>query len=282
MPVRLGRLEALYVWYGLTAATLMLCYGGSLPGRWAWIAGHVGLVVPAVLLSRLRNAWPRYLAALVLVPTAFTTLGTWLPDVVPEPFEWRLIPANAAVGGEAVQGFFASPPPWLVETCQVCYATFYLLPLALALCFGLERRWGAVRHTTVLIPGGFLLSYLGYLCWPTLPPYRFLSYPAELAGGPGFRWLNPLLYEAEALRQDCMPSGHTMMTLLAFLLAWRYSRRQLLWLGPIGGFLILGTLVLRYHWWIDLCAALPFTALAWVLFEDRAARADPAAPLAAG
>ena len=93
-----------------------------------------------------------------------------------------------------------------------------------------------------------------------------MPYETELIGGFFHEYFYPLLYEYEALRQDCMPSGHTMITVLTVYLAWRHSKRHLLWLCPIAFFLILGTLVLRYHWFVDLLVAIPFVMLAIWLF----------------
>ena len=85
-----------------------------------------------------------------------------------------------------------------------------------------------------------------------------------------------MLYEAEGLRQDCMPSGHTMMTLLTIWLAWRHDRRQLAWLLPVGSFLMLATIVLRYHWFVDLVVALPFTGLAiWIWEPESVSSSGP-------
>lgn len=263
------RLELLYVWYGWTVAALLFCCGGEVQGRWLWFAGHLAVLVPAWLLSRWRRDWLRYLAIFILLPGAFTGLGQFIADLVPAPFEWRVRSWDEWIGGDRVLACFADPPAWLVELCQLCYSSFYFLPLVLAGALVLEKKGRVLPDCAELLVGGFLLSYLGYLLMPTLPPYRFLDYETALRGGPLFGILNPLLHRLEGLRQDCMPSGHTMMTLLTITLAWRYSKRQLCWLAPIGGFLILGTIVLRYHWFVDLVVALPFTGLALLLFGRR-------------
>jgi len=74
------------------------------------------------------------------------------------------------------------------------------------------------------------------------------------------------------LTQVTMPSGHTMMTLLTLHVAARHAPRQLIWLAPVSFFLILGTVVLRYHWFVDLMVAIPFTVLALWLFRGPATR----------
>ncbi len=267
-----GKAEFLFVWYGMTLAVLLALHGQTVPGRAAWILFHLAYVPAAWLLSRLHVTWLKILILMIWAITCFSTMGVYLPDLVPEPMQWQVLALNESLGGAYIQHALADPPAWLVEVCILSYSTFYFLPPALMLALAYEKKWRAIQHVLVLVGGGFLLSYLGYLCWPTLPPYRFLVYDQALAGGPFFPTLHDWLYSGEALRQDCMPSGHTMMTLLTLLGAWMHSRRQLLWLAPIGSFLILGTLVLRYHWFVDLLAAIPFVLLALYLFDDPEAR----------
>jgi len=267
-----GRAEFLFVWYGLTLALLLVLHGQTVPHRWLWVSFHLAFLPAAWLLTRLRLTWLWCLLLMGWVVTCFSTMGIYLPDLIPEPLQWQVMALNQSMGGEAIQQALAHPPAWLVEICVISYATFYFLPLALMIVLARQKKWLGVRHVLVLTGGGFLLSYLGYLCWPTLPPYRFIVFDEALTGGPLFPALHRWLYEGEPLRQDCMPSGHTMMTVVTLYLAWMYSRRQLVWLLPLSFFLILGTLVLRYHWFVDLVAAVPFVLLALYLFDDREAR----------
>lgn len=264
----LGRLEATYIWYAWTIALLLAICGAEVPGRWAWFAAHLAVVVPAVLLSRAHLAW-RFLAACILTPTAFSTLGVILPDLVPEAVHWGIARLDEQVGGGVVRAAVVGVSPLLVEVSQVAYATFYFLPIVLGVALLLQRRRDAALQVAELAVGGLLLSYLGYLVFPALPPYRFLDYAEPLAGLATFEFLHGLLYDLEALREDCMPSGHTMVTLLVVFSAWRFDKRQLLWLLPLALPLVFATIALRYHWWVDLVAALPFAALALLLFSRR-------------
>lgn len=264
----MARLEAVLCWYAITVAVLLALFGDAVPGRGYWMAGHLAVVPLALWITH----WPlvaRVVTAACLVLSAFTSLGSFIADLVPEPMHWRVARWDALVGGPIVKSLLETPPPWLVEVCQTCYSTFYILPLLLGLVLLWQRKRAALEHGAEVITGGFLLSYLGYVLAPTLPPYLFLNYATPLEGGAAFAVLNPLLFDLEAVRQDCMPSGHTMLTLLTCALAWRHARWQLLWLVPISSFLILATVVLRYHWLIDVLVAVPVTVLAWKLFPER-------------
>lgn len=268
------RLEALYVWYAWTVALAIVFWGGELEWRWSWALGHAAVIVPAVLLSKAALS-VRFVAACVLTPTAFSTLGVLLPPIVPEAVHWDVYFADLAVGGATVRDVVAANPwPWLVELAQICYALFYFLPIALGVALLLQRRVDDAMRVTELAVGALLLSYLGYLVFPAMPPYRFVPFEHELVGGPSFAALNTLLYELEPLREDCMPSGHTMLTLLVLWAAWRVDRRQLAWLVPVALPLLLATVMLRYHWWIDLLAGIAFAVLGAALFWRPAAAGD--------
>ena len=60
---------------------------------------------------------------------------------------------------------------------------------------------------------------------------------------------------------DCMPSGHTAVTLITLLFAWRAHRPTFWLILPFASGLILSTVYLRYHYVIDVAAAVPFTVL---------------------
>src|SRR5690606_9915198 len=61
--------------------------------------------------------------------------------------------------------------------------------------------------------------------------------------------------------RDCFPSGHTGIALLVLGYSWREARR-FFWIAlPVLICLILGTLAGRFHYGVDLLAAVPLTAL---------------------
>jgi membrane-associated phospholipid phosphatase len=269
----MGRLEFLNIWYGWTIALLLLFCGGEVEHRWLWALGHFLAVVPAYLLSRLRFGPFKLFVAMALLLLAFNSLGKILPDLIPFPGEILVMSWDASLGAPAIRAFLQQPPVWVVELCTLCYSSFYFLPflLILALYRGGKAEW--VPSFAFRMVGGFLLSYLGYVMMPTLPPYRFLDFGGALKGGFFYQTLDPLLKQFEGLKQDCMPSGHTMMTILTIHFAAKHARKQLIWLGPIGFFLVLGTLVLRLHWVVDLFVGAAFALLAlWLFPEDNSVR----------
>lgn len=225
---------------------------------------HGGLAALVLGLARLaRRRGPdaarplRAMLALGGLPAVFSALCWLLPGVHPEPFEYRWLALDRAVfGGDVarlVDGWLA---PWLVEGLQLVYASFYGLAIAAVLGAGLGAGRAAFDRAMLQVVGGFLASYLGYLLVPTLAPKLVLAHPAPPAG----LWLTPLLQRTidagELNPWDCFPSGHTMLTIVALVSLWRWNRRWFRWLVGPGVLLILSTVLLRYHWVIDVVAGI--------------------------
>ena len=122
----------------------------------------------------------------------------------------------------------------------------------------------------------YFISYLLYFAMPAIGPrftlHAYESIDTELpgllltdilrglvdAGGgipPGAlepaRWVN----------RDCMPSGHTMLTITNIILAFR-NRSRLRWLFVlIGGSLVFSTVYLRYHYVVDVLVGAALVAV---------------------
>jgi membrane-associated phospholipid phosphatase len=147
--------------------------------------------------------------------------------------------------------------PLITELLQLTYATYYFLPLILGIVLWRRSRehFQLVYFALAL---GFALSYFGYMLVPAIGP-RFT--PAVLAmqtqplrGVWLFPYLRDWLDVGEGVTPDCFPSGHTEVTLLVLIFAFRYARDVFWWLLPIGSALIFSTVYLRYHYAVDVVA----------------------------
>lgn len=264
-------LERIWICYLASTTAIALATpspGGAAHRPWAYAAIQAALLL-AVLAARLvgRRAGPgamRWWLVVVSVagcPIAFSALGLILPGVHPEPFEYVWLAWDRALFGTDVARFADGRlSGWFAELLQLVYASFYVIPIGAAL--GARRGRGAAafdRATTILV-GAFLCSYLGYLLVPTLGPKTVLPQPDDLHGV----WLLPTVRAAidaaEANLWDCFPSGHTMLSLVSLIVLWRWCRRGFwVMLVPVL-LLIASTMVLRYHWAIDVLAG---ALLAW-------------------
>jgi membrane-associated phospholipid phosphatase len=180
-----------------------------------------------------------------------------------------------------------SIPPIGVELLQICYFSYYIMFIVLAVELFLRRKHN-VDHThgeedeletyRFAIIYGFLLSYIGYLGLPGVGPrftlHEFALLEQELPGvwlTYGMRFLinageniTAGMTSAEAIRvvtRDVFPSGHTEMTLLTMLIAFRFKARTRWIIFAFGSWLIISTVLLRYHYVIDLLAGAVFAMI---------------------
>nr|WP_228530520.1 MULTISPECIES: phosphatase PAP2 family protein [Myxococcaceae] len=180
-------------------------------------------------------------------------------------------------------------PRWLEDVLLVCYYGHFVwsLVLAGALYARAERR---AFETFLLAVSVYLAAnYALYALVPAVGPRFFLA--AHFAEPLRGLWLAPRLaglMMLPAFLRDCFPSGHTGLALLVLITAWRRAR-GVFWvaLAPCAG-LIAATLVGRFHYAVDLAAALPLAcgvaAAAEALYrrlpdtEGAVARAEPGVP----
>lgn len=114
--------------------------------------------------------------------------------------------------------------------------------------------------------GTFMVNFLGYLLVPAIGPQFTMvdRYAHEVTG----LWLTPMLrgtiHSAQGTVEDCFPSGHTALSWIAGLYAIRltpkFGKFALAAAAPI----TLATLFLRYHYIVDLLAAIPMIGMALV------------------
>jgi membrane-associated phospholipid phosphatase len=64
-----------------------------------------------------------------------------------------------------------------------------------------------------------------------------------------------------AAQRDVFPSGHTMLTIISVVLAYRYRLRVRGFLLVLGILLVIGTVYLRYHYVVDLLAGVILAVL---------------------
>lgn len=156
--------------------------------------------------------------------------------------------------------------PVLTEYLQICYFLFYVLPIMQAIELWRKGKLEQLAEFSRGMAFCYFVSYLLYFAMPAIGPrftlHDFSSINTDLPGiavtnilrgiidaGGGVAWgqADP----AGSVNRDCMPSGHTMMTLANIIMAFRYKSRFKWLFVLIGGSLIISTVYLRYHYAID-------------------------------
>lgn len=269
--------ERLWIAYcaALVAVALLAADGGEEGVRrvpFVLLHAAVALLqfVPVLLGQRRERAARVARAAIALVglPAVFSSLCWVLPGLHSEP--WHLVWYRldlALFGCDVTAPLRAALPAATAVALQVVYACFYLVPIAAVVLSGLVRGRHAFDRALAAVVGGFLLSYLGYLWFPTLGPKDVLQADLSHANAVA-EWLRVETDAAEANPWDCFPSGHTMMSLVGAFVVRRHAPR---WFAPVLALALaiaFSTLALRYHWPVDVVAG-AVLAFGWLRAIDR-------------
>jgi membrane-associated phospholipid phosphatase len=165
------------------------------------------------------------------------------------------------------------PPPFLVDVLQACYSSHYLFPLILGIELWLTKRFYELESYRMIMVYGAIFSFVGNMLVPAIGPritlHEFAKLQTELPGiwvtnalrtmintGEGLR---ATMTSAEAMRtvyRDAFPSGHTMFTVMTILVAFRYKVRVRWIIAILGTVLICATMILHYHYVIDVLAGM--------------------------
>jgi membrane-associated phospholipid phosphatase len=212
--------------------------------------------------------WARELLPVPLVPLIFLSLGRLIPLVNPHVFDPHLEALDRAILGFEMQTalYTINLPAWLADLLTIAYASFFFLPLILLVALA-HRRDRAVPQVVAAVIFTFVLSYAGYFVIPAYGPRatvaqeRYATLPAGVVGAP----LRHLLDHWEKTKTDAFPSGHTMVTLAVLFCARRRHQKLYNALLPVGALLIAATVLLTYHYVVDVMAAVPLTVIAILL-----------------
>ncbi len=229
--------------------------------------------------------WARELLPVPVLPYIFMNLGHLIPLVNPRNFDRALLKIDTAiVGPETQAALYSLPlPGWITDVLTIAYSTFYFLPVALLLVLA-ARRDAALKRVVAAVVMTFLVSFAGYFVVPAYGPRttvaaeRYHTLPPGLVGDR----VRDQLDQWEKTKTDAFPSGHTMVTLAVLYCARRRYLPLYNALLPLGTLLIAATVLLTYHYVIDVLAAVPLTALSIALaalLTGRVVRAPRRGPM---
>ncbi|TAM51067.1 MAG: phosphatase PAP2 family protein [Acidobacteria bacterium] len=272
---RKGRLRVseLALLAGLTAMTaIALGHPGRVPVMvWSsFVTVGALFAVAALALGEGGQGWrywARELLPVPLLPYIFLNLGHLIPLVNPHIRDAALLAIDKVLlGPEAQAVLYTLPlPAWLVDVLTLAYSTFYFLGVALLLTLGARRDPFLPRVASAVVIT-FLVSYAGYFVVPAYGPRTTVAHQRyqSLPGVVGDE-VREKLDQWEKTKTDAFPSGHTMVTLAVLFCARRRNRTLYNILLPLGSLLIAATVLLTYHYVIDVLAAVPLTAASLAL-----------------
>jgi membrane-associated phospholipid phosphatase len=175
--------------------------------------------------------------------------------------------------------------PFLTELLQIAYSLFYILIIVVGVELYRRRDLSQFRFYRFTMVYGFFISYFGYFSLPAVGPrftlHDFSKINVELPGlilTPALRWFINFFESihggssnAVALtnaQRDVFPSGHTMITLIVVILAYKYKLKVRHYVMVAGMLLIMATVYLRYHYAVDILAG-ALLVLPCLLTSDR-------------
>jgi membrane-associated phospholipid phosphatase len=250
---RLGATDVLLLTFIAGLATLSLAYGIDGPA----VAPTVLLGVVIVLVA----AWPREsrharvvhdFFPVIAVIAIFELLGSVIPAVNPARWDATFAALDAHLFGRLPSAWFGAlgRPPWLTDLASAAYVSYYVLPVALGVALYTRDR-DEFRRFAFTVVATFLVSYIGYLIFPTLGPR---TTDAVLGGGAVSRAVRAFVHVAEANLLDAFPSGHVAVATVCVGCGWRLFPR---WRVPLAIALVgicFSTVYLSYHYVIDVVA----------------------------
>lgn len=249
--------------------------------------------VAALALGEEQDGWRFWLRELLpvpLIPYIFLNLGRLIPLVNGNVYDAQLEAWDRLLlGAEAQAALYAlSLPAWFTDLLTLAYSTFFLNAIVMVVALA-SRRDPFLRRVTSTVILTFLVSYAGYFLVPAYGPRatvaqeRYATLPPGVVG----ETVRDFLDHWEKTKTDAFPSGHTMVTLAVLFCLRRRHRRLYNRMLPVGALLIAATILLTYHYVVDVLAAVPLTVLTlaaarWLIGPippaDGAGRA-PARPL---
>ncbi len=176
--------------------------------------------------------------------------------------------------------------PWLTEFLQFCYMNYFLIFVMIAVELHIWHNDKLFSEFVDYVFFSFILMYVLYYIMPAIGPrfylYDFAKLNAELPGvyfTNAFRDFintgggipkggvpNPQDY----IYRDCMPSGHTWITVTSIYFVIKYRMKLAWYIVPIGSGLIVSTVYMGYHYLIDVVTGAVF-AIACIFIEPKIA-----------
>jgi len=210
--------------------------------------------------------WMRIFNPLIIIPTNFHELHYLVHNVNPTDFDELLIKIDYAIFGVHPTLWLEQfSNPILVEYFQIIYATFYFLPAILVVILCKRKEPDNVNFFIYIIVLGFYLSYITYFLVPAIGPRFTLDHlqANPVTGLWATKYIIDTLNFLEDIQRDAFPSGHTEMTILTMIYAWKFSKKYFWVLLIIGSSMIISTVFLRYHYVIDVIAG---ALLAYIVY----------------
>jgi membrane-associated phospholipid phosphatase len=240
--------------------------------RVAWLAALlVATPAAAHAASRWRTAvWLRHGLPAVVLISVYEAIGAVIDGLgVPPRESWVIGLEQAITGGRLPPLSPFALPVAMVDALSLAYAAYFVLPIVLIVVLHRRGDRDAAAHATLTLLAAFYLHYAIYIVVPVVGPIRSPEVPPEVrtalasAGGAVTHWVRHGVSALEGATQDGFPSAHTSVACLVAALARAYRVRGRSIFVGIAAAIIASTILLGYHYIVDVLAAGPVGWIAW-------------------
>lgn len=170
--------------------------------------------------------------------------------------------------------FFPALPPLaplplasgVVDAFSVVYVAYFTLPVILLALLVWRGRLDEARSAMRTLLIAYYTHYAVYIVMPVVGPIRAPDVPQDVRlqlaaeGGALTRGVRHAIDAIECTPQDAFPSAHASIAVVVAALARRYRVRGQAVFAIAAPAIACSTIVLGYHYVVDLAAAMP---LAW-------------------
>lgn len=175
--------------------------------------------------------------------------------------------------------------PLITEALQIAYFLFFPAMIFQGIILYKNHTHNDFDLFIRNIIFAFYLSYIGYILFPAIGPRFMVGDFATLYDSlPGLYLTDYIRHIIDSgggisdpslaisqVNKDCMPSGHTMMSIVNIWFAYRFNIKYKNLIGVITFLIIFSTLYLQYHYLVDVIAGI-FAAFLSLWLEPYIAR----------
>jgi len=198
-------------------------------------------------------------------------------DYIFSPFDQWLFGAPVALVAENMLKPLGIVQSIFYDLLMLSYMTYFFLPIVGAILIFRElpasKNYKIGRFLiSVLI--FFCLNYLFYMLVPVTGPQYWMpdtfTTPLPFTAFGTFLW--GLINRGQSTFIDCFPSGHTGVAILVSFWLFKLNHPQRYFLLATTSFIVMATLLLRYHYIMDLICAIPLAyfslKISWTIIPE--------------
>ncbi len=258
--------------YYLLMLAVIACNYSNIPNPFFLMAVYIITIAIAIYLiskdshTRLTKML-RYFYPFIFIGFVFESLGYIVPFINPHNKDVLLIAADRAIfGGDVANLLNFLNIKYFTDYLQLSYLSYYFLPLILLYYFYSKKEIKKLNYALFALSLGYYISYIGYMVVPAIGPRYSLLYLQNMPikGGFIYDFIHPVLNSLEHIKQDCFPSGHTEISVLVLLIFKDENKKIALVILPVVLSLIVATMVLRYHYGVDVLSGLIIAFLVYL------------------